>query len=83
MSNLARTQRQIGTIIQRARKARGWTQTTLAEQAGLRQATVSMIESGETTARLETILSVLAALDLEFRIAERSKGEASDIEDLF
>ena len=83
MNDLARTPRQIGTIIQRARKKADWTQSQLAERAGVRQATISMIESGETPAKLETILAVLAALDLEFRIRVRSKGHGSDIEELF
>ncbi|MFC4353416.1 helix-turn-helix domain-containing protein [Fodinicurvata halophila] len=83
MAELARTPRQIGTLIQRARKKRGWTQSQLAERAGLRQATISVIETGETSARLESILAVLAALDLEFRVDERSKGRGEDIEALF
>ena len=83
VSNLARTSKQIGTIIQRARKKRGWTQTQLAERAGLRQATISVIESGDKPAKLDSILAVLAALDLEFRVGERSKGAGQDIEELF
>ncbi len=83
MSNLARTPRQIGSIIQRARKKRAWSQMKLAEQAGLRQATVSTIENGEKSAKLETILAILAVLDLELRIGQRSKGHGSDIEELF
>ena len=83
MSDLARTPKQIGTIIQRARKKRGWTQTQLAERAGLRQETISAIESGEKPSKLASILAVLAALDLEFRVGERSKGAGQDIEELF
>jgi HTH-type transcriptional regulator/antitoxin HipB len=83
MTQLARSPRQIGTIIQRARKGRGWTQMQLAEQSGLRQATVSLIESGERPAKLASILAILAALELEFRIGERSKGDGRDIEALF
>lgn len=83
MSELARTQRQIGTIIQRARKKRGWTQSQLAERAGLRQETISMIEIGEKPSKLNSILAVLAALQLEFRVEERTKGGPQDIEDLF
>ncbi|MBS3800925.1 MAG: helix-turn-helix domain-containing protein [Thioalkalivibrio sp.] len=83
MNALARTPGQIGTIIQRARKKRGWTQTQLAERAGLRQATISVIEIGEKPAKLDSILAVLAALDLEFRVSERSKGAGQDIEELF
>ncbi|GLK65259.1 MULTISPECIES: helix-turn-helix domain-containing protein [Paracoccus] len=83
MNDLARTPRQIGTTIQRARKKRDWTQMQLAERAGLRQATISLIESGEKPAKLDSILAVLAALDLEFRIGPRSKGHGQDIEELF
>lgn len=83
MTDLARTPKQIGTIIQRARKKRGWTQTRLAERAGLRQATISIIESGTTPAKLDSILAVLAALDLELRIGTRTKGQGGDIEELF
>lgn len=83
MTDLARTPKQIGTIIQRARKKRGWTQTQLAERAGLRQATISIIESGTTPAKLDSILAVLAALDLEFLIGARTKGHGQDIEELF
>ena len=83
MTELARTPKQIGTIIQRARKKRDWTQTDLAERAGLRQATISLIESGQKPAKLDSILAVLAALELEFRIGRRAKGSPQDIEELF
>ena len=77
----ARTPKQLGAIIQRVRKARGWNQTQLGEKAGLRQETISLIETGNPAAKLETILAVLAALDLEFQITPRTKGKA--IEDIF
>lgn len=83
MSDLARNPKQIGNLIRRARKQRGLSQTQLGEKAGLRQATISMIETGNPAATLETILTVLSVLDLEFRIAPRSKGTAADIEDIF
>lgn len=83
MTDLARTPKQIGTIVQRARKKMGWNQTELGEKAGLRQETISLIETGNPAARLETILAVLSALDLEFRIATRSRGQAADIEEIF
>lgn len=83
MNDLARTPTQIGAVIQRTRKTRGWTQTDLADRAGLRQSTISLIESGARPAKIDSVLSVLAALDLELRIAPRAKTGASDIEDLF
>lgn len=83
MTDLARTPRQLGATLQRARKQRGWTQAFVAERAGLRQETISIIENGAKPSKLSSILAVLAALDLEFRVAERSKGRAQDIEALF
>lgn len=83
MSDLARNPKQIGNLIRRARKQRGLSQTQLGEKTGLRQATISLIETGNPAATLETILTVLSVLDLEFRISPRSKGTAADIEDIF
>ncbi len=83
MTDLARNPKQIGNLIRRARKRRGWSQTELGEKAGLRQETVSLIETGNPATKLDTILAVLAALDLEFRIEPRSKGGNAAIEDLF
>lgn len=80
MSDLARTPNQIGTIIRRRRKKLGLSQSTLGEKAGLRQETISLIETGNPAARLDTILAVLAALDLEFQIGTRSRG--GTVEDL-
>jgi HTH-type transcriptional regulator/antitoxin HipB len=83
MNDLARTPKQIGNLVRRTRKKGGLSQTQLGAKAGLRQETVSLIETGNPAAKLETILAVLAALDLEFQIAPRSKGAAADIEDIF
>lgn len=74
MHDLARTPKQIGTIIRRKRKRLGMSQSELGERTGLRQETVSLIETGNPATRLDTMLSVLAALDLEFQVAARSRG---------
>lgn len=83
MSGLARNPKQIGNLIRRARKKLGWSQTELGERAGMRQETISLIETGNPATKLETILAILAVLDLEFRIEQRSKGGNAAIEDLF
>lgn len=83
MADLARNPKQIGNIVQRARKKQGLNQTELGTKAGLRQETISLIETGNPAARIETVLAVLAALDLEFRIAPRSKTHPSDLDDIF
>ena len=77
MNDPARDPKQIGNSIRRARKKRALSQKELGEKTGLRQETISLIENGNATTRIETLLSVLAALDLEFQIASRSKGEGS------
>lgn len=74
MNDLARTPKQIGTIIRRNRKRLGMSQSNLGDRVGLRQETISLIETGNPATRLDTMLSVLAALDLEFHIAPRSLG---------
>lgn len=83
MNDLVRDPRQLGNVIRRTRKRRGWTQSMLAEKAALRQETISLVETGSPTARLETLLSILAALDLEFQIAPRSKGSSENIDRIF
>jgi HTH-type transcriptional regulator/antitoxin HipB len=83
MSSLARSTKQLGRLIQQFRKARGWSQTDLAHQAGLRQEMVSKIEAGQPGSRVASIFDLLAALDLEMTLAPRTKSSAADIEDIF
>ena len=73
MNDLARDPKQIGNIIRRARKKRALSQKELGERTGLRQETISLIENGHSAARIETLLTILGALDLEFQIASRSR----------
>jgi HTH-type transcriptional regulator/antitoxin HipB len=74
MNDLARDPKQIGNLIRRARKKRALSQKALGDKAGLRQETISLIENGNPSAKIETLLAVLAALELEFQIASRSKS---------
>lgn len=80
MNELARTPKQIGSIVRRNRRRLGMSQRALGERVGLRQETISLIETGNPATRLDTMLSVLAALELEFQVAARSRG--SDPQDL-
>lgn len=82
MQSIVRDPVQLGNIVRRARKKGGLSQGALGSMAGVRQATISLIESGKA-AKLETILVVLAALDLEFQIAPRSHARSENMEDLF
>jgi HTH-type transcriptional regulator/antitoxin HipB len=84
MSELARSPKQIGASIRRYRKKKRMSQSELGKIAGLRQGTVSQIETGHPAARLDSILDLLVALDLELRVFERTKqsSEEPNIEDL-
>lgn len=72
--DLARDPKQIGNLIRRARKKRAWSQKQLGKKVGLRQETISLIENGNPATRVDNLLALLAALDLEIQIAPRSKG---------
>jgi HTH-type transcriptional regulator / antitoxin HipB len=82
MNSLARDPKQIGNAIRRARKLRNLSQKDLGAKAGLRQETISLLENGNASVRIETLLAVLAVLDLEFQITSRSKRGA-DVESYF
>ncbi|PHQ94276.1 MAG: transcriptional regulator [Marinosulfonomonas sp.] len=77
----ARTAEQIGEAIRRTRKARGWTQSDLSGRTNLRVATISSLENGDAGTKIATLLTVMAALGLEFRLVVR--GESVEIEDIF
>jgi HTH-type transcriptional regulator/antitoxin HipB len=83
MKQSARTAKQTGAIIRRARRAAGLTQTDLAKRIGLRQATISRLEKGEDETKFSTVLDVLSALGLEITINERRKTTTRNLEDLF
>ncbi len=83
MAHIARSSRQLGAVIQRARKQKGMSQTELAGLAGLRQELVSKIETGQEGTRLSSIYALFAALDLEMVVDQRSGKSVPDIEEIF
>ena len=74
MDQITRTPKQLGTVLQRYRKATGLTQETLAARIRLRQATISALENSATNARLGTLFDTLAALNLELVVRPRIQG---------
>ncbi|TYB47950.1 helix-turn-helix domain-containing protein [Actinomadura chibensis] len=58
----------IGAAIRRARRARGLTQTALAERAGLTQPAVSLLESGARVPPLPALERVADVLGLRVTI---------------
>ncbi len=80
---IARTEKQLGAILRRARKQARLSQASLGEQTGLRQGTVSRLEAGEPAIQLRTLMEALSALQLELVVRPRSRSSAADLEDLF
>ncbi len=74
MNDLARNPKQLGNALRNARKRKHWTQTDLAKSAGLQQRQISIIENGYPSIKLETLLAILAALDLDLLVAPRATG---------
>ncbi|SMD08753.1 helix-turn-helix domain-containing protein [Novosphingobium sp. B1] len=83
MPHIARSPRQLGNIIQRARKQRGLTQTELAQLSGLRQEMISRIETGHEGTKLSSLYALFAALDLDLLVDTRGGKASKEIEDIF
>jgi HTH-type transcriptional regulator/antitoxin HipB len=81
--SIARTEKQLGAIIRRARKQSGLTQGALGDLIHLRQGTISRLEAGEPAVQLRTLMEALSALKLELVIRPRTQANAADIEDIF
>ncbi len=82
MDQTSRTPQQLGAALRRYRKKRDLTQGDLGAKINKRQATISALESGEG-GTLDTLLAVLAALDLELVVRPRVKSAASDLGEVF
>lgn len=83
MKQSARTAKQVGAIVRRARRRAGLSQAELGAKIGLRQATVSKLERGGPATQIITLLDALSALGLEIIIDKRGRGSVQDLEDLY
>ncbi len=75
MGKIIRSSKDLGAAIRLARKSMGLRQADVAQKASVRQALVSDLENGATTARLDPVMRVLAALDLDLSIIPRRKAK--------
>lgn len=83
MQNFVRIPRDLGHAIRQARREKNLTQADLATRSGVWQETTSKVEAGRGGTKLDTVLALLAALDLELLISTRSKGSTSDFDNIF
>jgi HTH-type transcriptional regulator/antitoxin HipB len=72
-----KTPQQLGAVLQGFRKQRGLTQAQVARTGGLLQSAVSELELDSSTASLNRIFKLLAALDLELVV--RSRGASPKV----
>jgi HTH-type transcriptional regulator / antitoxin HipB len=82
MATALRTQNQLGAELRRYRKKKNLTQDDLSRMISKRQATISSLES-DGNGTLETLFSVLSALDIELVLQPRTKGDRANIGDIF
>lgn len=74
MLTVVRTSGQLGPILKRLRKENGWSQQAFGEKVGLSQERISAIENHPEKVSLDSLLTVLMALDVELQIAPKSTG---------
>jgi len=75
MRKIIRNNIELGEAIRQARKNKDLRQVDVAQKASVRQALISELENGGTTAKLDTVIRVLAALDMDLSIVPRRKAE--------
>lgn len=68
---IIRNEKQLGNLIRTARRKKGWRQINLARKASTTQKAISNLETGAVSSRLDTVLKVLAALDLDLTVTDR------------
>ena len=70
-----RNSKAFGEAVRLQRLKRNLRQIDLARKASVRQALISELENGATSAKLDTVMKVLAALDMDLSIVPRRKAE--------
>lgn len=77
-----RSPKQLGALIHDARTRHGLSQQQLADLIGTYQKTISSIENGSPGAKLDTMFTLLAALDLDLELKQRRKS-STDLSEIF
>lgn len=78
MISIIRTSGQMGPVLKRLRKAKGWSQLEFGRRIGLSQERISAIENHPERVTLDQMLTLLMALDAEIQISPRSNSSKGD-----
>jgi len=82
MNQMVRSPKQLGALIHQARVQRGMSQKDLADLIGTYQKTISSVENGNSGVKLETMFTLLAALELDLELVPRRKG-GMELDEIF
>jgi HTH-type transcriptional regulator / antitoxin HipB len=74
MEMTIRNTKDFGEIVRLARIKKNFRQVDLARRASVRQALISELENGAVSAKLDTVIKVLSALDLDLSVVVRRKA---------
>jgi transcriptional regulator with XRE-family HTH domain len=73
---------ELGERIKADRKARGWSQTKLAEESGVSRARIEALENGRIAEiGFKHLMRVMNSLDLDLRVTQLNRGRPT-LEDL-
>ena len=75
MAGIESTAQNLGSHIKNARKAVGWSQTTLGRRCGVQRAQISKIEKDVTQASMELFLKICEALKFAISLREQPKAQ--------
>ncbi len=70
-----RNNKEFGEVVRITRQKQKLRQVDLARKASVRQALISEIENGAISAKLDTVIKVLAALGMDLSVVPRKKAE--------
>ena len=81
MQTFIRTSGQLGPVLKRLRKARGWSQLEMGRRIGLSQERISAIENHPERVTLDQLLTLLMTLGAEIRIESQGEPDNQPVKD--
>lgn len=84
---IIRSAREFGVLVRSEREKRGWSQSQLAERAGVSLPWISQFERGKPTAQIDLVLKTLTTLEIRLWAGEPpaaagGRGTVIDLDEL-